>query len=77
VQGVSPPNVSPPDDGHYRRSAITAVAALGTVSLITSFLESPIERTTRLWDDDPGISVPRLSIAPVAGGGALSLSGSF
>jgi hypothetical protein len=48
----------------YSGPAIATLAALGTVSVLSSFLESPTERTTRLWDHDPGIVLPRLGIAP-------------
>jgi len=61
----------------FRRPVVTAVAALGTMTLLTSLLESPIERTARLWDDDPGIALPSLAIIPARGGATLSLSRGF
>jgi hypothetical protein len=61
----------------FRRPLITAAAALGAMSLLAGSLESPIERTTRLWDVDPGIALPRLALVPLSGGAALSLSGGF
>jgi hypothetical protein len=61
----------------YARPVITATAALGAMMIVAGSLESPIERTTRLWDDDPGVALPRIGLVPVARGAALALSGTF
>lgn len=52
--------------------------AIGGISLMYGCTESTIERTARLWDSEVASDrVPRLGVAPVAGGATLSLSGSF
>ncbi len=61
----------------YTRSMTTAGAALGAMAILAGCLETPVERTTRLWDQDLGIDAPVLVVAPVSGGAALSLAGSF
>lgn len=58
--------------------AVALIAIVGGLSLSTSFRETPIERTTRLWDHEPTVAAaPKLVISPVVGGAALSLGGGF
>ena len=51
---------------------------LGTVMLGSAFLiESPIERLTTVWRRDPGLIQIQPTVAPVHGGAAFGLVGSF
>ncbi|HET9623592.1 MAG TPA: EF-hand domain-containing protein [Kofleriaceae bacterium] len=55
---------------------IATSAAIGALSFFTSLAETPLERTAELWDHEPSLAgAPRLVVAPVAGGAALSLVG--
>lgn len=60
------------------RFACGGLALAGTLAIVTSRFEYPIESMVRLWSHDPGIRrLPRWSIDPLAGGAAFSVSGSF
>jgi len=61
----------------YTRSMTTAGAALGAMAILAGCLETPVERTTRLWDQDLGMDAPVFVVAPIWGGAALNLAGSF
>ena len=56
-----------------------ALASFGAWTLITGLLQrSTSDRLIEVWQKDPAmLSMPRLSVAPVRGGGMLALSGQF
>jgi hypothetical protein len=57
---------------------IAAGAAIGLIRFLDSFSDTPIERTTRLWDREPTLAgVPRFGVTPITGGAAVSLAGRF
>ena len=57
---------------------VGVAAAVGALGLATSIGETPIERTARTWNDNLDLgSIPHVGLAPVRGGAAISLGGSF
>ncbi|MFT3767916.1 MAG: hypothetical protein QM820_20900 [Minicystis sp.] len=53
-------------------------AIVGVVGIVQSFVPTPIERMADLWSTDPSLTrVPRVSLAPFVGPGALGLRGTF
>lgn len=55
-----------------------SVAITGGLVFASSYIELPVERFVRLWDSDPGIRrLPRLSLAPLPSGAALTLQGEY
>ena len=57
---------------------LAGAAAMSSIGLFSSFIESPIERTADLWDHEPALAgAPKLIVAPVTGGATLSLGGRF
>jgi len=57
---------------------LAGAAAISSVALFNSFIETPIERTAEIWDHEPAlVGAPRFAVAPVTGGATLSLSGRF
>jgi hypothetical protein len=53
-------------------------AAIGAIRVLESFSDTPIERTTRLWDREPSLTArPRFTVSPTAGGTVLGLAGRF
>jgi hypothetical protein len=62
----------------YYNPLIASFLAIGTIRFLDSFNDSPIERTTRLWDHEPSLAgAARFALVPVAGGAALTLTGRF
>jgi hypothetical protein len=60
------------------RLAFGGLALAGTLAIVTSRFEYPIESMVRLWSHDPGIRrLPRWSVVPLTGGAAVSVGGSF
>ncbi|NVB79742.1 MAG: hypothetical protein HOV81_15205 [Kofleriaceae bacterium] len=71
-------NERDPSPSLGNRLAFGGLALAGTLAIVTSRFEYPIESMVRLWSHDPGIRrLPRWSIDPLAGGAAFSVSGSF
>jgi hypothetical protein len=71
-------NAQSQDSRILERGFLLAVA--GTVLATTlkeQFSTSPTDKFIELWQRDPGHRMLNLSLAPVAGGGLFSLSGSF
>jgi len=72
-------------DGHrlsdgdpYYNPLIASFLAIGAIRFLDSFNDSPIERTTRLWDHEPSLAgTARFALVPAAGGAALALGGRF
>ena len=57
---------------------LASCAAIGSIRFLDSFSDTPIERTTRLWDHEPSLAgVPRFAVTPITGGAAVSLTGRF
>jgi hypothetical protein len=53
-------------------------AAIGAIRVLESFSDTPIERTTRLWDREPSLTAsPRFTVSPTSGGTELGLAGRF
>lgn len=53
-------------------------AAIGAIRVLESFSDTPIERTTRLWDREPSLTAsPRFTVSPTSGGTVLGLAGRF
>lgn len=70
--------VRDPSPSLGNRMAFGGLALAGTLAIVTSRFEYPIESMVRLWSHDPGIRrLPRWSVKPLDGGAAFSLDGSF
>ena len=62
----------------YYNPLIASLLAIGAIRFLDSFNDSPIERTTRLWDHEPSLAgTARFALVPVAGGCALALGARF
>jgi hypothetical protein len=66
------------DGDPYYNPLIASFLAIGAIRFLDSFNDSPIERTTRLWDHEPSLAgTARFALVPAAGGAALALGGRF
>jgi hypothetical protein len=62
----------------YYNPLIASFLAIGTIRFLDSFNDSPIERTTRLWDREPSLAgTTRFTLVPATDGAALVLGGRF
>jgi hypothetical protein len=69
-----------PEEYKYAGRNLGAFLAVVSARMILStyFEKSSTEQVIRIWQNDPGIkNLPRVSLAPLSGGGMFSLQGTF